>query len=89
MAKRKVFEIIDKSARDTYVLTSDTFGNYPDVEPELRKYIFVKAKIKAKEKGGKLIFGEEQILSVGQSINIVTNKFVFQNYRVAEIKPTK
>lgn len=87
--KEKVFEIIDKSARDTYVLTSETFRSYPIAEPELRKYIFVKAKIKVKQEGVKLIFGEEQILSVGQSINIVTNKFVFQNYRVAEIKPTK
>jgi hypothetical protein len=44
--KEKVFEVLEKTAKDTQTLTSDIFGNYPETIPELRRYIFVKAKSK-------------------------------------------
>lgn len=84
--KEKVFEVLQKTARDTQTLTADTFGNYPVEQPELKKYIFVKAKILVKEKDNKLIFGEEQIILSGKTINIATDNFQFQDYLIAEVK---
>lgn len=82
----KVFEILEKTARDTQTLTSDTFGNYPIEAPELKKYIFIKAKIKVRQEKQKLIFGEEQIIMSGKAINIATDNFQFHDYLIASVK---
>lgn len=84
--KEKVFQILEKKAIDTQTLTSDIFGNYPDISPEIKKYIFIKAKIKVKETNGKLLFGEEQLIIPGKTINITTDNFQFQDYLVAKIE---
>lgn len=84
--QEKVFEVVQKTGRDTQTLTADTFGNYPVEQPELKKYIFVKAKILVKEKDNKLIFGEEQTITSGKTINIATDNFQFQDYLIAEVK---
>lgn len=84
--KEKVFEVLEKTAKDTQTLTSDIFGNYPETIPELRRYIFVKAKIKINKKDGSLIFGEEQIIAPGKIINIATNNFQFTDYLVAKVE---
>ena len=84
--KEKVFEILEKKATDTQTLTADTFGNYPDINPEMKKYIFLKAKIKVKQADNTLLFGEEQVIAPGKTINIATNNLQFSNYVVAKIE---
>lgn len=84
--KEKVFEVLEKTAKDTQTLTSDIFGNYPETTPELRRYIFVKAKIKVRKKDGNLIFAEEQIIAPGKTINIATNNFQFSDFMVTKVE---
>jgi hypothetical protein len=84
--KEKVFTIVDKTARDTQNLTADVFGNYPDISNELKKYIFIKGKIKVKPEKGNYIYAEEQLISVGKNLNIATNNLLLENYKVASIE---
>jgi hypothetical protein len=84
--QEKTFIIIDKTAKETQTLTTDIFGNYPDINPETKKYIFLKAKIKVKKEGSNLLYGEEQLLSVGKNLNIATNNLLLENYKVASIE---
>jgi hypothetical protein len=84
--KEKVFTIVDKTAKETQTLTTDIFGNYPDINPETKKYIFLKAKIKARKEGNGLLYGEEQLISVGKNLNIATNNLLLENYKVASIE---
>ncbi|MGB9883539.1 MAG: hypothetical protein ACPLRN_03450 [Microgenomates group bacterium] len=84
--KEVVFKILDKTAKDTQTLTSDIFGNYPDLTPEQKKYIFLKAKIKVKEENNQLIFGEEQVIAPGKTINIATENFQFADYLIAKVE---
>lgn len=80
-----VFEILDKKATSTSILSSDSPGHISS-SPEERKYINVKAKIKVKEKGEQLIFGEEQIIQPGKMITISTPNFSFDEFFVGEVK---
>ncbi|MFN4212720.1 MAG: hypothetical protein ACK4FL_02020 [Microgenomates group bacterium] len=84
--EEKVFEVLEKSAKDTQTITSDSFGNYPIDSPELKKYIFVKARVLVKQKGSKLLFGEEQVIASGKTINISTDNFQFADYLVAKVE---
>jgi len=84
--QEKVAEVLEKKAADTQTLTSDTFGNYPDITPEQKKYIFVKLKIKGQKKDNQFVFGEEQIIAPGKTINIATQNFQFQDYLVAKVE---
>jgi hypothetical protein len=83
--QEKTFVIIDKTAKETQTLTSDLFGNYPDISPETKKYIFLKAKIKVKKEGNNFLYGEEQLVSLGKTLNIATNSLLLENYKVASI----
>jgi hypothetical protein len=81
-----VFEILDKKSTDTLNISSDLFGNSNPSITENRRYILVKAKISVKEKNGQLIFGEDQVIHLGKTINISTPNFTFADYIVGEIR---
>ena len=83
--QEKVAEVLEKNASNTQTLVSDTLGNYPDINPEQRKYIFVKLKLKGKIKDNQFVFGEEQIIAPGKTINLATQNFQFQDYLVAKV----
>jgi len=83
--QEKVAEVLEKNASNTQTLVSDTLGNYPDITPEQRKYIFVKLKLKGKIKDNQFVFGEEQIIAPGKTINLATQNFQFQDYLVAKV----
>lgn len=50
------------------------------------KQITIKTKIKVKAVDNQFVFGEEQIVSLGKTIYIITPNFSFTNYVVAEIE---
>ena len=81
-----VFEVTSKSLRDTYTLRQDVYGNTAYQSPERRIYLTVTGKIKVRDEGGNLIFGEEQILKPGSEIDLATNGFVFSQFYVADIR---
>lgn len=59
------------------------------IDPNLtqtRQGITVKLRIKTTEDDNKIIFAEEQNISVGKTIYIATNTFQFQDYLVAKIE---
>lgn len=84
--QEEVFKILNKQSTDTTNISNDVFGNYLPSNLETKKYIIVKAKIKLKEKNGQLIFGEEQPIILGKTINLSTEHFVFQDYVVSKIE---
>lgn len=83
-----MLEIIDKTARDTSMLQSDVWGNYPAYTEQM-KYITVKAKVKVQNQDGKLILGEEYPLIPGVYVRMGTNNYVFDDYKVSHIEYVK
>lgn len=86
--EEKVFEIISKSALDTKSYESDSFGNYPAVS-EMRKYITLKAKVLVTAANPELIFGEEQVLRLGKALYVATDRFYFEDYKIAGMEDVK
>jgi hypothetical protein len=84
--EEQTFTIIDKSGKDTQSLYYDPTSSSVDNNLEAKKYIFVKAKIKVKSNQNNLIYGEEQVVSIGKIFNTATNNFQFENYRIASIE---
>lgn len=80
-----VFTILDKTATETRTLTEDARGNYP-IDTEQKRYIIVKAKIKAHMINNQLFLGPEQKITLGRTINISTNNFTFTDYTVGKIE---
>jgi hypothetical protein len=83
--KEKVFEIINKNAIDSQEVYNLS-GIYYPVDSERKKNIYIEAKIKVKKDYEKLLFGEEQIVAVGKTINIATDNFQFQDYIVTKME---
>lgn len=81
-----VFTIVDKAETETRTLTEDLFGNYPVVAPEQKRYIVVRARIKAREINGQLFLGPEQKLNLGKSLNFSTETFTFQDYIIGAVE---
>lgn len=81
-----IFEITGKNAQNTSTISNDPYGNSNPNITELKRYITVRAKIKVKEKGGQLIFGEDQIIRPGKLFNFSTPAFTFTDYAVGEIQ---
>jgi hypothetical protein len=80
-----VFEIIDKKTEDSQEVYNLS-GIYYPVESERKKNITIKGRIKVSEKNGKFVFGEEQIIAPGKTINLATQNFQFQDYLVAKVE---
>ncbi|MBI3366570.1 hypothetical protein HY041_03010, partial [Candidatus Roizmanbacteria bacterium] len=84
--EQNVFEVLDKKSTDIAVQSPDVYGNSTDSTLDPKKYIVVKAKIKLQEKNNQLIFGEEQVINPGKTINISTANFTFNDYVVGGIE---
>jgi hypothetical protein len=83
--KEKVFEIINKNDVDSQEVYNLS-GIYYPVESERKKNIYIEAKIKVKKDHEKLLFGEEQIVAVGKTLNIATDNFLLEGYIVTKIE---
>lgn len=83
--EQTVFQIIEKKVYDSQESYNPS-GLYYPADADRKKNITVKAKIKLKKKNSKLIFGEEQIINLGKTINISTSHFTFQDYVVGAIE---
>lgn len=85
-----VFEILDKALGEgSYVFSpqrTTTTTILSQQVSEQRQTINVKAKIRLKEAGDQLIFGEEQKLYVGKTLIILTPTFNFQDYIIGKIE---
>lgn len=83
-----IFEIKDKSTSiSTGVLTYDsnfTNGGAKILEPA--RSINVVADVKLKQVNGVWILGEEQVIVPGKLINLSTEGYVFDNYRIVSIE---
>ncbi|PIV09988.1 hypothetical protein COY59_03175 [Candidatus Gottesmanbacteria bacterium CG_4_10_14_0_8_um_filter_37_24] len=80
-----VFKIVGKQiepSQETYSLS----GTYYAVETERKINITLKTKIKLKKEGDELIFGEDQVINLGKTINIATDNFTFSDYVVNGIE---
>lgn len=85
--EENVLEIIDKEAIDTFLLTTDYFGNINSQVQERRKYITVKAKIKLKKNlKNQLIFGEEQVVKKNAFANLTTDNYILMDFFVSDIE---
>lgn len=80
-----VFKVIDKQKTETTSLSADTYGNATADNTENRNFITVKAQVKVKESGGQLIFGEDQVLTVGGKMNASTSHFIYADYYISDI----
>jgi len=84
--KEVVFEITGKQALNTSLIDVSPYGNINLSLRDPRRFIRVYGKIKLKNKDGRLIFGEEQVIAPGSEINLATKNFVFDEFVVQEIK---
>ncbi|KKU04131.1 MAG: hypothetical protein UX88_C0001G0033 [Candidatus Woesebacteria bacterium GW2011_GWC2_47_16] len=81
-----VFEVINKNATPTSAFDSDPFGNIQFYTRESRRYITVRGTIMVRQRGGELVFGEEQVVKPGNFIYLTTSGFVFDRFLVESIR---
>jgi len=81
-----VFEVLDKSQRQTFEISSDPFGNLTASNLEPGRYVVVKARIKAVKKGDRLVFGEEQLIIPGSALTVSTSGFDFEKYIIGKVE---
>ncbi len=81
-----VFKITAKQALATSLIDINPYGNINLGLKDPRRYITVRGKIKVREKGDLLIFGEEQVVAPGAELSLATKNFVFDQFLVQEIK---
>jgi hypothetical protein len=82
--KEKVFEVVDKLITDTYLVYSGDGNNYP-IEAETIKDITLKVKVKLEVKNGIYIYGKDQIVRSGKSLDISTPNFKYEDYKIVSI----
>lgn len=80
-----VFEVMEKRALNTSSEASDAYGNYP-AATEMTKYIEIKAKIKVGKVGEQLIYGEEQIVTPGNILNLMVDNYRLTDYLISEVE---
>ncbi len=81
-----VFKVTAKQALATSRIDINPYGNVNLGLRDPRRYITVRGKIKVREKGDLLIFGEEQVVAPGAELSLATKNFVFDQFLVQEIK---
>lgn len=81
--EERVFEVVSKQLNEnpSYYLGS----NLGVVFSEPRYIITVRAKIKTRPDPGGPLYGFEQDLKLGKTVNISTNHFYFQDFRLASL----
>ena len=82
-----VFEILDKKLQKTTLLVSDQLGNiYTRQSPSMQN-IIIKAKVVVKEINGLIFFGEEKLLTSGDSLVISLPSFKLdEDFIIGDIK---
>lgn len=80
-----VFEVLDKSKTDTYILSQDPYGNLNSTTTEPGRYITIKAKVKVKNVQGKMVFGEEQMMIPGSPFFVVTDNYTYYDFVVTKV----
>ncbi len=82
-----VFEILDKKLQRTTLLVSDQLGNiYTRQSPSMQN-IIIKAKVVVKEIDGLIFFGEEKLLTSGNSLVISLPSFKLdEDFIIGDIK---
>jgi hypothetical protein len=82
-----VFEVLDKSLEPSiltipnYIRTDLNIGDITSIQN-----IIVKAKIRAKEKNGRLFFGEENIVAINAPLTLVTPNYFYENFVIRKIE---
>jgi hypothetical protein len=81
-----VFKVTAKQAFATSLIDINPYGDVNLGLKDSRRYITVRGKIKVREKGDLLIFGEEQVVAPGGELSLATKNFVFDQFLVQEVK---
>lgn len=81
-----VFEVLGKSQKYTSVLAHDPFGALNTQTAEDRRYITIKAKVKARQDSGQFVFGEDTVLAAGSPLSVVTDNFVYGGFIVSQVE---
>lgn len=81
-----VIEILDKAKGDTNEVIVNEGGRLVSNETEEYRYISLKIKMRVREDGGQVFYGDEIIVSPGRSLGFVTNGFTFNDYVVSKIE---
>lgn len=81
-----VFTVTDKNMASLSSLGLDILSISGSKIARSQQYAVVKAKIKVREENGQYIYGEDQRITIGKTINLSTPEFTFADYTVGEIK---
>ncbi|MBU0572386.1 hypothetical protein KKH23_01815 [Patescibacteria group bacterium] len=81
-----VFKVTAKQAFATSLIDINPYGDVNLGLKDSRRYITVRGKIKVREEGDLLIFGEEQVVAPGGELSLATKNFVFDQFLVQEVK---
>jgi len=84
--ENNVIEIIDKSGSESIDINPAFRGTFNPMFTQIRKDVVIKVKILVNQIDNKLVFGNDQVLSVGKDIDLSTDKFSFINYTIAGIE---
>ena len=80
-----VLEVLDKESAPSSYLSRDRNGNYTGTY-ESREAVTVKLKMLVEEQSRNLIYGDEQIIRLGKTVNLSTEHFTFAGYVVEGIE---
>lgn len=82
-----VFEILNKQLNKNIITVSNNLNaQIYEREIETTQTIEVKAKIKLREKEGRLFYGEEYLVKLGKTLNVSTPNYAFTDYTVEKIE---
>lgn len=81
-----VIEILDKAKGETNEIIVNEGGKLISSETEEYRHISLKIKMRVREEGGQIIYGDEIIISPGRVLGFVTNGFTFNDYVVSKIE---
>lgn len=81
-----VIEILEKAKGETNEIIVNEGGKLLSSETEEFRYIMLKIKMRVREDGGQIFYGDEIIVSPGRNLGFVTNGFTFNDYVVSKIE---
>ena len=84
--EENVVEILDKSAGETVSVIYPYRGTINPSFSQSRRDVVIKVKLKGKVVNDQFVFAEDQIISLGKTINLATDNFSFTDYLVAGIE---